>query len=181
MVTTGFTFNGVHSSTYGIVVDPTQRIIFPEKRRILTDIPGRSGYHAYTDGTYLARQETFHCYFKKPSEISLADAARNIALWLNAENAQLFFDNEPEKYYWAFVVGALPQERHLKYGEFDLTFCYSPPFAYTEAKERKFTITTNSGSISIPVGGTAETPCRIIIKNVGASVINNLRLTRKVQ
>lgn len=181
MVTTGFTFNGVHSEHYGIVVNPSQRIIFPEKRRIMTDVPGRSGYHVYTDGTFLPRQETFHCYFKKPAEISLADAARNIALWLNAENAQLIFDNEPDKFYYAFVIGALPQERHLKYGEFDLTFCYSPPFAYTEMKEIVMIITSNTGEIQIPVIGTADTPVRITIRNIGNKVINNIRVIRKVQ
>ena len=181
MVTTGFTFNAVHSEIYGIVVDPSQRIILPEKRRILTDVPGRSGTNVYTDGTYLTRQETFHCYYKRPENKSLADSARDIALWLSAEDATLIFDNEPDKFYYAFVVGATPQVRHLKYGEFDLTFCYSPPFAYTAMQELVFTITSNSGTVEIPVLGTAETPCRIIIKNVGTQVINNLRVARKVQ
>jgi len=180
MITTGFTFNSGHSESYGIVVDPTSRIILPEKRRILTDIPGRSGYHVQSDGTYLARQESFHCYYVKPDNMSLADSARRIALWLSGEG-RLEFDNEPGKYYDAFVVGAPPQQRHLKYGEFNVTFCYSPPFAYTEKQEQTATITSNSGFILLPVNGTADTPCRIIIKNMGNRVIQNIRVTRSIQ
>ena len=180
MITTGFTFNSAHSDSFGIVVDPTQRIILPEKRRILTNIPGRSGYRVQSDGTYLARQETFHCYYKKPSDISLADSARRIALWLSGEG-QLEFDNEPGKYYDAFVVGAPPQVRHLKYGEFDVTFCYSPPFAYTEMQEYSAIIVSNDGSLLLPVNGTADTPCRIIIRNVSNTVIQHIRVTRSVQ
>ncbi|MBQ7436107.1 MAG: phage tail family protein [Oscillospiraceae bacterium] len=180
MITTGFTFNSGHSQSYGIVVNPTQRIILPEKRRVMIEIPGRSGYHSQSDGTYLAREETFHCYYVRPENISLADSARRIALWLSGEG-RLEFDNEPGKYYDAFVVGAPPQIRHLQYGEFDVTFCYSPPFAYTEIQQESDTIVSNSGYIFLPVNGTADTPCRIIIKNVGTRTINNLRVTRSVQ
>lgn len=179
MINTGFTYAGAHSSRFGIVCDPTTRIIFPEKRRMITDIAGRSGVHMHTDGTYLARQESFHCYFVKPAGKTVAESARDIAAWLSSDGV-LQFDNEPDKYYDAFVSGALPQERHLKYGEFDLLFTYSPPFAYTAMKQVLQVITASGGSIACQMDGTVDTPVRIIIRNTGNTIIQNMRVSRKV-
>lgn len=181
MITTGFKYGNYHSSNFGIVCDPSTRIIFPEKRRMITDIAGRSGHHVHTDGTYLVRQESFHCYFKKElvGGKSLADSARDIAAWL-ANDGVLQFDNEPDKYYDAYVTGALPQERHLKYGEFDLVFNYNPPFAYTAMKEVRYTLTASGGSLEALMEGTVDTPCRIIIRNTGNTIIRNLRVSRSL-
>ena len=178
MITTGFTYATKHSSEFGIVCDPTTRIIFPEKRRMITDIAGRSGHHMQTDGTYLARQESFHCYFKK-LEGKTIESARDIAAWLSTDGV-LQFDNEADKYYDAYVSGALPQERHLKYGEFDLMFTYSPPFAYTHTKQVQKVLTASGGTIEAIMNGTVDTPVRIIIRNTGNTIIQNLRVSRKV-
>ena len=179
MITTGFKYGNYHSSSFGIVCDPSTRIIFPEKRRMITDIAGRSGHHVHTDGTYLVRQESFHCYFTKPSGKTLAEAARDIAAWL-ANDGVLQFDNEPDKYYDAYVTGSLPQERHLKYGEFDLVFNYNPPFAYTAMKEVRYQLIASGGSLQAQMDGTVDTPCRIIIRNSGNTIIRNLRVSRSL-
>lgn len=179
MITTGFTYAGLHSSTFGIVCDPKSRIIFPEKRRVITEIAGRSGHHMQTDGTYRARQESFHCYFKKPDNKTLAESAREIAVWLSSDGV-LQFDNEPDKFYDAYVSGALPQDRHLKYGEFDLMFNYSPPFAYTAIKQVQQVITASGGTIAAVMNGTVDTPVRIIIRNTGNTIIQNMRVSRKL-
>ena len=180
MITTGFTFALQHSSKFGIVCDPTTRILLPEKRRNMVDIPGRSGAHMHTDGTYRVRQEIFHCYYIPQNGKSLSDATRDIAAWL-AKDGVLVFDNEPDKYYTAYFTGAIPSVRHLKYGEFDLTFTYSPPFAYTETKQVVKSITSAEDFVMAIVNGTADTPCRIIIKNEGATTISNIRIKRSLQ
>ncbi len=180
MITTGFTFCGKHSDEFGIVCDPQTRILIPAKRRTIVTIPGRSGYYINSDGTYDARVETFHCYFKKPDNVPLADQARKIAYWLSADGL-LAFDNEPDKYYDAYFSAAPPQVRHLKYGEFDLEFTYSPPFAHTTQKYVISTVKSSNNGIVIPVDGTADTPCRIIIKNVGSTTIRNIKVTRQIE
>lgn len=177
MVTTGFKFRNVSSKLYGIVCDPTTRMLLPEKRRTIVDIPGRSGVYMQTDGTYLVRSETFHCYFIKPENKTLAEAARDIAAWLS-QDGRIEFDNEPNKYYDAYFTGAVPSTRHLHYGEFDLTFAYSPPFAYTETQQIIATVRSEADSVIVPVNGTADTPCRIIIVNNGSTTLNNIRVTR---
>ena len=132
-----------------------------------------------SDGTYLVRQESFHCYFKKPAGKTLAEAARDIAAWLSSDGV-LQFDNELDKYYDAYVTGALPQERHLKYGEFDLAFVYNPPFAYTAMKIVQYELTASGGSLQAAMNGTVDTPCRIIIRNTGNTIIRNLRVSRSL-
>lgn len=179
MITTGFTFCGKHSSQYGIICDPTTRLLLPEKRRTMIDIPGRSGAYMQSDGTYLIREESFHCYFTKPEDKSLADAVRDIAAWL-AVDGTLIFDNEPDKKYTAYYTGTVPSIRHLKYGEFDLTFTYNPPFAYTDMKQKIQVIHSSADGVEIPVEGTAPTPCRIIIQNNGNTTIQNIRVTRSI-
>lgn len=179
MITTGFTYNGIHSSVFGIVCDPQSRIILPEKRRVVTEIPGRSGHHMHSDGTYSSRQESFHCYFKKLSGKTIAESARDIAAWLSNDGV-LQFDNEPDKFYDAYASGALPQERHLHYGEFDLTMTYSPPFAYTSNKQEQAVISASGGTMSAVMNGTVDTPVRIVIRNTGNTIIQNMRISRKL-
>lgn len=180
MITTGFTYAGIHSSTFGIICDPTTRVILPEKRRMVTDIAGKSGHHMQSDGTYLAREESFHCYFKKLEGKTIAESARDIAAWLSTDGA-LQFDNEPDKFYDAYVSGALPQARHLQYGEFDLTFTYNPPFAYTAMQNNRGEISASGGYIDVEMRGTVATPCRIVIRNTGNTIIQNMRISRSLK
>lgn len=175
MVTTGFTFRGVHSSEFGIICDPQSRQLIPERRRNLLVVPGRSGSVRQDDGTYEDRTEQFTCYYIPGPGENVSLKAREIAAWL-AEDGILSFDNEPEKMYDAFFTGSPTLAKHLKYGEFKLTFTYSPPFAYTAQQSLTQNITSNNDTMQILVDGTAPTPCRIIIRNVGNTTINTLHI-----
>ena len=179
MIKTGFTFRGIHSSEYNIICDPSSRQLIPERRRSLLIIPGRSGSYKQEDGAYNDKAETFTCYYTKKPDRDISLQAREIAAWL-AEDGVLCFDNEPDKFYDAYFSGALPLTKHLKYGEFELAFTYSPPFAYTEQQSLVQVIEKESDVITIPVAGTAPTPCRIIIRNDGDTTIENLRIAYKL-
>ncbi|MCL2751869.1 MAG: phage tail family protein [Firmicutes bacterium] len=176
MITTGFTYRGVHSSKYNIICDPTSRQLIPERRRNTITVPGRSGSYKQEDGAYNDRSESFRCYYTKREDSNISLQAREIAAWLATEGT-LCFDNEPDKYYDAYFAGSPPLTKHLKYGEFDLSFTYSPPFAYTAPQSLIVTLTNEGDEIKIPVAGTAPTPFRIIIKNNGDTVIENLRIS----
>ena len=179
MVTTGFTFRGRHSSEFNIICDPSSRELIPERRRTLITIPGRSGSYVQDDNTYNDRSESFTCYYTKRDDSDISLQAREIAAWL-AEDGVLCFDNEPDKFYDAYFSGSLPLTKHLKYGEFDLQFTYSPPFAYTAQQQHVQVITSEDDAVNISVEGTAPTPCRLIIRNNGDTTIENLRIAYKL-
>lgn len=180
MITTGFSFRGKHSSEFNIICDPSSRQLLPEKRRNPITIPGRSGSYSQEDGAFNDRSESFVCYYTKKNDSDISRQAREIAAWL-AEGGALCFDNEPDKFYDAYFVGALPLTKHLKYGEFELTFTYSPPFAYTAPQDLVKTVTSEGDPIIIQAHGTAPTPIRLIIRNTGSTTIQNIRLTHEVR
>jgi len=174
----GFVFNGRHSSEFNIYCDPASRQLIPEKRRLFTVVPGRSGSYAQEDGAYNVRTESFNCWYTRQPGTDIAQQAREIAAWLS-ENGELRFDSEPDKYYKAYFTGAPPLAKHLLYGEFTLTFAYSPPFAFGEQQSVTLLITGDTDVLPIQVLGTAATPCRIIIDNIGDTTIENLRITHQ--
>ena len=171
----GFTFNGIHSSVYHVYCNPESRVLIPEVRKTGITIPGRSGLHFQKDGAYNIRSESMTCWYTPISGMSLADQTREIAAWL-AEEGTLVFDNEPDKYYIACFSGAPPLTRHQKYGEFTLTFTYSPPFAFSALRTVSRVVTRQNADLVVPVDGTVETPCRIIIRNDGTGTIDNITI-----
>ena len=176
MITTGFTFRGVHSSEYNIICDPTSRQLMPERRRNTITIAGRSGSYKQDDGSYNDRTETFTCYYIKKDDSNISEQAREIAAWL-ATDGELCFDNEPDKFYTAYFNGPLQLTKHLKYGEFELSFTYSPPFAYTAQQSQTTRVRSESNVILIKSSGTEKTPCRLIVVNNGNTTIKNLNIT----
>jgi predicted phage tail component-like protein len=170
----GFTFRGTHSGEYGVFCNPESRVLMPEKRRNPIIIPGRSGVFRQEDGGRDVRQESLQCYFVKRADTTVATQSRLIAGWLS-EEGELNFDSEPDKYYRAYLVGAPPLEKHLQYGQFTLTFEMNPPFAYELPQSQSFAVTDQS-ALTLAVGGTVETPVRIIIRNVGTNTIRNIVL-----
>lgn len=179
----GFSFKGIHSSTFGVVETPESRILLPQKRRNLIDIPGRHTAVIEESGTYNSRVESILCSYvdprllgKEPAE-NLQRQCRLIAGWLNGVG-ELTFDYEPEMHYNAFLSNAPPLVKHLEYAQFTLEFTCNHPFAYESAVTYRFTNVTDAKTISMNVGGTIETPVKLTIKNVGTSTIKNLVLRR---
>lgn len=180
MIETGFTFRGVHSSKYHIICDPATRQLLPERRRELIQVPGKSGYYIQDIHTYDSKAEKFKCAFVNDGEGTVSTLSREIAAWL-AEPGILCFDNEPDKFYNAFFMGPLHLEKHRRHGEFELQFLYNPPFAYTSQQSLTKMVTGAQDAVTVPVKGTAPTPCRIIIRNDGDTVIENLHITYQLQ
>ncbi len=175
----GFTFNGVHSSTFGVFETPESRVLSPRKRRELIPIPGRNTAFIQEDGGYESRVESIICSFAQITvpTVSLQRQVRLIAGWLKGIG-ELTFDYEPEMHYNAFLSGAPPGVKHLQYTQFTLEFTINHPFAYETAINKVFTITNNL-PIKIVAEGTVETPIRMIIKNTGTTTINNLVIAKE--
>lgn len=175
----GFTFKGIHSSVYGVFETPRDQVLFPEKRRSLIQIPGRSEAFVQEDGGYNARVESILCTYVAPEGANLQRQCRLIAGWLDGIG-ELTYDYEPEMHYNAFLSSSPPtvKQMSMQYAAFELEFTINHPFAYETAQELKFDL--NSGdSFTITTDGTVSTPIRLIIKNTGANTIHNLIVVSK--
>lgn len=171
MIRTGFTYRNRHSSEFNIVCDPESRVLLPEKRRERITIPGRDGSYVFSRGNFEERREQFTCYYLPDGNRTTAQVAREIAAWL-AEDGELSFDSEPDKFYMASFRGDAPMQQHLRYGEFELEFTYNPPFALSALK----TIPIHTGSNPIEYHGTAPAPAKLTLTNVGNTTISNIQI-----
>ena len=124
----GFTFKGIHSSTFGVRETPGDRVLSPLKRRSLIEIPGRSSAVIQEDGGYQSRVESISCSYAAQEGISLQRQVRLIAGWLDGVG-ELTYDYEPEMHYNAFLSSAPPTVKALEYATFDLEFTINHPFA----------------------------------------------------
>ena len=176
----GFTFKGVHSSTFGVYETPESRVLLPQKRRALIEIPGRSESFVQEDGGYNSRIESISCSYIPRAGENLQRQVRLIAGWLSGIG-ELTFDYEPEMHYNAFLSSAPPavKQMAMQYATFELEFTINHPFAYETAQQLHFEEVTSGQSISLITDGTISTPVRIIIKNTGDAPIQNLIITQK--
>jgi len=171
----GFTFKGIHSSTFGVRETPGDRVLLPLKRRSLIDIPGRSTSVIQEDGGYEPRVETISCSYGAQPGVSLQRQVRLIAGWLDGVG-ELTYDYEPEMHYNAFLSSPPPTVKQLEFATFELEFTCNHPFAYETAQEVNYSI--NSGDvITINSQGTTKTPVRIYISNPTETPIKNLVIT----
>ena len=177
----GFTFKGVHSSIFGVFETPESRVLLPQKRRSLIEIPGRSESYIQEDGGYNSRVESISCsYIPKPGE-NLQRQVRLIAGWLSGVG-ELTFDYEPDLHYNAFLSSAPPlvMQLAMQYATFELEFTINHPFAYETAQQLQFTVTQPDQEIGLVIDGTMSTPVRFIIKNTSVETINNIFISQKI-
>lgn len=183
----GFTFKGIHSSTYGVRETPSSRVLSPLKRRNLLTIPGRSTAYIQEDGGYEPRVESIICsYARQPelfyldSEITIREQVRLIAGWLSGIG-ELTFDYEPNLHYNAYVSYPPSLVTMFEFSQFQVEFTMNPPFAYETAIQQTELISGASPTniITIETTGTVNTPVRIVIKNNTNSKITRLKVYHK--
>ncbi len=168
----GFTFKGIHSSTFGVRETPGDRVLSPLKRRSIIEIPGRSSGVIQEDGGYETRVETITCSYAAQEGVSLQRQVRMIAGWLDGVG-ELTYDYEPEMHYNAFLSSAPPTVKQLAYSTFDLEFSINHPFAYETAQQIQRIIQAGE-PFRIDTQGTVKTPVRLIIRNNGTRTIKNI-------
>ena len=173
----GFTFKGYHSSEFGVRETPTNRVLSPQKRRHVIDIPGRSTSIIQEDGAYNSRVESIACSYVEQPGVSLQRQVRIIAGWLDGVG-ELTFDYEPEMHYWAYLSTAPPTVKDLEYATFDLEFTCNHPFAYETAQQEIVDLVSGE-KMKVFADGTVKTPVRLIIKNTGNTPITNLVITSR--
>lgn len=134
----GFTYNGIHCSTYGIDYVPDASARWWEEASFETykqDVAWRSGGYWY--GTSVGiREISLDCYF---NEISI-ETREKIRKWLGrTTSGQLVFDDRPFVYYDVRPDKVVPGKIYndindTHSGTFTVTFVATEPFGYLTRK-----------------------------------------------
>lgn len=172
----GFTFRGTHSSAFGLGFQSTDRALLPGVRENTVIIPGRDGVYSLQNATFDRRQITIGCSFAEDVPEDIPARCRKIAAWLSAEG-ELEFDDEPGVFYTARAVGGISLERIYRTGRFPLVFTCEP-LAHSADQQQQGTFTQSGAEIRIAVQGTADAPCRIILRNTGTTTLSRITLSR---
>ncbi len=179
------TFAGRRAGEFGILIK-SHRPLLPERREELEDIPGMPGQHDYA-GTapedqavaYTSRILQVDCMVRAEDLPQLRTRAREIAAWL-AKTGRLVFSDEPDKHYVGKIYSAVMFEQLFHFGQWTIEF-KTRPFAYGKAVNVPM-IGQTPLTIPILYGGTAPTPARIILRNVGSTpIVGPIRLTHYIK
>ncbi len=133
----GFSFDGIHCGSFGIIMRSKNRPVLPEPKRVIEEIPARHGVYDFSAANpygrvmYNQREVSVECRVVCKSVEDLRQTARQIAQWLSCGEARLIFDDEPFVYYLASVANRIDLEQQVgKVGGFTLLFDCRP-FAYS--------------------------------------------------
>lgn len=133
-MTGSFRFNGIDSSTFGLICKSVKRPLLPSIKKSSSDSKGTSGIHDRDEYEYDSRQITMKIQFAEGSFEELRIKVRAIAAWLSSpKRCKLIIDDEPDKYYLGKVVDDTDFNfvaERLIAGTADITFVCQP-FAYS--------------------------------------------------
>ncbi|WIF94312.1 distal tail protein Dit [Caminicella sporogenes] len=120
----GFTFNGKHSSEFGLIMKSINRSLLPQRRITEEVVINRHSSYKFENG-YSDRIIQIQCSLADRDIGLRRQKLREIAGWLSIEG-QLIFDDEPDKYY----IGRLDSEIGLTvntlFDRFTLNFRCKP-------------------------------------------------------
>lgn len=104
-----FEWNGVKSTVYGIYVTEQPAITLPAERVTYTDIPGRSGSLAVTEGTdvYADLTLTMKCFVKDMTRLG------EISAWLKG-SGKVTFANRTGGFYYGRVNNQIPFDKVVR-------------------------------------------------------------------
>ncbi len=174
----GFFFNNKHSKDFSIAMEQAARGLLPSLRRNDYEITGKHGTVDYGNETYNTRQITVDICFISENVSNLQLKARDIAYWLSGKG-MLIFDDEPDKAYDAKVYDAIDTEQLIRCKRASVTFECQPFATSINYFQNNYTNVGNGTEMQITSKGTQPTACIIIIKNISATNINNIVITRR--
>jgi predicted phage tail component-like protein len=177
----GFTYDGIHSSTYGISAKTVTRPLLPTLTARKLTIPGRSGSYDFGDNVFEDRIIEVELRYIGTSFNELRSRARTISAWLSGYSGKknLIFDDEAAKYYVAKIYSSIGLSNLFTIGECKVQF-ECEPFAYSITLRGVTATVTASGEVlTISSSGTVETPPIVALYNDGTSAISTFTLTRE--
>lgn len=154
--------------TYGIIVEEVIRPFLPQLRSRKVEIPERDG--AYDYGA--KHRDEISIDVRLGTVMLLSQSAvRELIYELSFKNKIAFWD-EPDKYYIGRLYDPGTAERIVgSMRKFELTFICEP-YAYGETLAEEFAHT-----YSPSYGGSAPTPTRLQIQNVGDKEVSGIHIT----
>ncbi|USK46351.1 distal tail protein Dit [Cytobacillus oceanisediminis] len=148
-----FLFNG-EKRPYLKTARGKRRSIWAPIARNLLQIPGLAGAYLESTDTLvrIIEQPVFIVGEDIPSNRKLEE---DLAAWLITDQAaELIFDDEPDRTYFALVDGSLDWEDIVHFGRGTITFVCPDPYKYAEEETVPFPadgIITNNGSADSPL------------------------------
>lgn len=149
----GFTFGGVHSDAFDLIINKKNVPITPPIQSRTQEISGFDGAWDY-GVSYGAREIEIECTMFGESKEDLKNNIRKLASVLNPRKGAkpLVFDDEPDKQYFARLSNQIPLDQLGSMGTFTLQFVCPDPFTYaTELRTGNF-----GNDIAITHEGTHE-------------------------
>lgn len=129
-----FSFNGVESSSFGLVCKSVKRSLLPAVKLKRVESNNVSGVYDTLDNEYSLRTLSMRITYIGTSYEELRTRARSIAAWLSTPTwGILLIHDEPDKYYLAKVTEELDLSSMWEAGEVEVTFDCQP-FAYGVAE-----------------------------------------------
>lgn len=116
-----FIKDGQNSKDLGLIVSSIQRPILPTLRKREMTIPGKDGTWDFGNNKYENIIIPVVCYMIQPTR----EQIRNVAEWLSTKGNIYFYD-EPEKYYIGRVFESLAEEIQGATGMFVIPFECEP-------------------------------------------------------
>ena len=131
-------FNGKCSDNLGVIVEHYPSIIFPEKKIVTYEIPGRNGTVVIDEGTFANYDQTYDVFFDAKDNGGLNTVIPQIASWLLACNGYQRLEDSytPDFYRKAYVNNAHEFLSYFhKYGRGKLTFNCQPERYYKSGEK----------------------------------------------
>jgi predicted phage tail component-like protein len=155
----GFTYNEIHSSTYGIELynegSGVIENLLPSVRYQKEEWAGRDGEVLF-GVNYGSREIVLNCAINQP----VTDNLRfQISKWLGEKiPRKLIFDEYPDKYINVFYNGAIDLEKYIAGGLFQVTMLATDPFFYNVNKtsisfinQTSIQLINNGNQITYPI------------------------------
>jgi predicted phage tail component-like protein len=154
-----FTFNGMRKD-YVMTISKSRTYWAPVRRQLLT-VPNRPG--AYLSGTDTdVRTIEVHIEISAMNAEDLRKTSEDLAAWLiTDEPAELVFDDEADRIYYAVIDGSFSPEEIVSHGYGTVTFICPDPYKYGVEKAVSF---ANIGSFVTEGTVEAEPVIRCEIK-----------------
>lgn len=125
----GFTFDGINSADYGVVITGASTYSAPERAVEMFDIPGRNGALAIDQGRFANIEITYHCAMADRNQATFAQrlsALRN-HLCSRYSYVRLTDDYNADEYRLALYKSGLDADLVIdRGGEFDVVFDCKP-------------------------------------------------------
>ncbi len=123
-MTTGMTFNGVHSSSFGLLCSPRIPLL-PAKRSSTISVAGRDGTYDFDQDSHETRKIPVDCLVKGSSRAALRALMDQMGAWLSG-SGYLIFDHDTGKRWQAKVYEGIDPARAPIAAQFTVVFEAQP-------------------------------------------------------